>query len=42
MAAEISEDEIRKEINGFMDTYFSKQKLPSNFGSLVKSCQDDR
>lgn len=36
MMQQISEDEIRKDINGFIDTFSSKQRLTEDFGKLVE------
>ncbi len=36
MMQQISEDEIRKDINGFIDTFSLKQHLPEGFGNLVE------
>ena len=36
MMQQISEDEIRKDINGFIDTFSLKQHLPEDFGNLVE------
>lgn len=35
MMQQIGEDEIRKDINGLIDTFSSKQHLPEGFGNLV-------
>ena len=36
MTQQISEDEIKKDVNGFIDTFSSKQHLPEGFGALVE------
>jgi len=36
MMQQISEDEIRKDINGFIDTFSSKQRLTEDSGKLVE------
>jgi acetolactate synthase-1/2/3 large subunit len=36
MMEQISDDEIRKDINGFIDTFSLKQHIPEGFGTLVE------
>ncbi len=36
MMGQINEDEVRKDINGFVDTFSLKQQLPERFGTLVE------
>ena len=36
MTEQIDEDEVKSDINGFIDTFTSKQNLPKEFESFVK------